>query len=65
MASTCKQSFLKACEAIGLAFEKNLEIKDTAEFTDRHLETLINPPDVDHGYGDIKLARKPQSRGRK
>jgi twinfilin-like protein len=65
MSSTCKQSFLKACGEIGLAFDKTFEIRDAPDFSDDHFDELVNPPDVDHGYGEIKVTRKPRGPGRK
>jgi hypothetical protein len=65
MSSTCKHSFLKACEEIGLQFYKTFEVRDDAEFTDAYLEGLIHPVDVDHGYGELKTFKKPARPGRK
>lgn len=65
MSSTCKHSFLKGCTEAGLTFDKTFEVRDATEFTDAHLDALVNPPNVDHGYGDIKVHRKPQRPGRR
>jgi hypothetical protein len=65
MSSTCKASFIKACTEVGLEFDRTFEIRDDGEFTDENLALLVNPPVVDHGYGEIKVARKPKAPGRK
>ena len=65
MSSTCKHSFLKGCKEAGLEFDKTFEVRDVSEFTDAHLDALVNPPNVDHGYGDIKVHRKPTRPGRR
>ena len=65
MSSTCKASFLKGCTEVGLAFEQNFDIRDEKEFTDANLETLIHPPEVDHGYGEVNIIRKPKRPGRR
>jgi twinfilin-like protein len=65
MSSTCKQSFLKGCTEVGLEFENTYEIRDTDAFTTGTLDLLVNPPDVDHGYGEVKAFKKPSRPGRK
>ena len=65
MSSTCKHSFLKGCKEAGLEFDKTFEVRDVSEFTDAHLDVLVNPPAVDHGYGEIKVHKKPSRPGRR
>lgn len=65
MSSTCKASFLKGCEEVGLTFDKSFEIRDVKDFNDSNLDLLVNPVAVDHGYGQIKVNRKPRAPGRK
>jgi twinfilin-like protein len=65
MTSTCKASFLKGCKDLGLEFEKNFDIRDEDEFNDEHLENLIHPPDINHGYGEIQIITKPKRPGRR
>jgi twinfilin-like protein len=65
MSSTCKQSFLKGCEEVGLEFERTYEVREKEGFTTANLDLLVNPPDVDHGYGEVKAFKKPARPGRK
>lgn len=65
MSSTCKASFLKGCAEAGIEFEKNFDIRDEDEFTDEYLDELVHPKDVDHGYGQVKIVRKPKRPGRR
>ena len=65
MSSTCKASFMKGCKEIGLEFEKNFEVRDKRDFTDENLDLLVNPPEEDHGYGEIKALQKPRRPGRR
>ena len=65
MSSTCKASFLKGCKEVGLEFVQNFDIRDEKEFTDANLETLIHPPQVDHGYGEVNIIKKPKRPGRR
>lgn len=65
MSSTCKHSFLKACTELGVEFEKTFEIRDEPEFTDAHLANLINPTNVDHGYGEVQAFTKARRPGRR
>jgi twinfilin-like protein len=65
MSSTCKHSFLKGCEEIGLKFEKSFEIREGSEFTDAYVDSLVHPVEVDHGYGELKAFKKPARPGRR
>lgn len=65
MSSTCKASFLKGCAEVGLTFDKTFEIRDPSDFSDANLDALINPVAVNHGYGQIRINRKPRAPGRK
>lgn len=64
MCSTCKHSFMKACEEAEITFEKRFEIRDRRELTDENLQNLIHPVEVDHGYGEVKVFQKPRRPGR-
>ena len=65
MSSTCKHSFIKGCKEVGLEFDKFFEIRDERDFNDSNLDLLINPVHENHGYGEIKVHRKPRAPGRK
>lgn len=65
MSSTCKHSFIKGCEEIGLTFDKNFEIRDPSDFNDENLDLLVNPPADAHGYGEIQTFQKPRRPGRR
>ncbi|KAH0788074.1 actin depolymerizing protein [Histomonas meleagridis] len=65
MSSTCKHSFIKGCSEVGLEFDKFFEIRDERDFNDSNLDLLINPVHETHGYGEIKVHRKPRAPGRK
>jgi twinfilin-like protein len=63
MMSTCKQSFLKVCKEIGLAFEQTFEIRDASEFSDNHFAQLVNSapvttPTMTSPYGETRIAPK-------
>ena len=64
MCSTCKHSFLVACEEAGLEFDNKFEIRDSRELTDANIENLVHPPEVDHGFGEVKIYQKPRRPGR-
>lgn len=64
MSSTCKHSFLVGCEECGLKFAKSFDVRDPSELNESNLELLIHPPEVDHGYGEVKILRKPRRPGR-
>lgn len=65
VSSTCKYSFIRACEDDGVTFEAQFDIREESDLTDAHLNALINPEETNHGYGEVQIIQKPRRPGRR